>query len=195
MPGQPIDVPEVGARVFNPARPEWGDGTVLRVTEIRENGETTHRVSVQFSISGHKVLRVPPARLTAPQPGPKRETGWLDALGRKTLDEQLRQLPEDIRFFLGTPIQKIVALAPLFEIEGEPRELVRWARTRTAVGDPLELWSRDELQQAFDDFCRRRNEALREAVGRARKSGGVDALETAFAQIDAPLRTKMIQAL
>ncbi|TWT45102.1 hypothetical protein RAS1_15230 [Phycisphaerae bacterium RAS1] len=195
MHGRPIDVPDVGARVFNPARSDWGDGIVLRVTEIRENGETSHRVSVQFSISGHKVLRIPPARLTSPQPGPKRETGWLDSLGKKTLDDKLRQLPEEVLFFLGTPIQKIVALAPLFEIEPEPREIVKWARRQTEIGDPLELWSRDELHQAFEDYCRRRNDALREAVGRARKNGGVDALDTAFEQIEAPLRTKMIQAL
>ena len=85
MPELEYNAELVGRRVCNPSRPEWGLGTVLRVQTTLADGQTVHRVSVQFA-TGHRTILIPPGRLAEPQDEPQRAAGWLDhsAAGRWT---------------------------------------------------------------------------------------------------------------
>ncbi|MGE0478853.1 MAG: DUF3553 domain-containing protein [Phycisphaerae bacterium] len=161
----------VGQKVFNPARPDWGVGQVLRVQTTHQHGAPQHRVSVQFPVVGHKLLMVPPARLTAPPKANDRRAGWLDTLDRKTLDDQLRALHEDATDPLAPVSDRVALFGRLYAHTDDPGALVRWAREQTQVADPLTLWTRDELAAAFAEFARRRDEAWRQYAASAERRG------------------------
>jgi hypothetical protein len=180
----------VGRRVCNPGRPEWGVGTILRVQTTLVGGQTVQRVSVQFA-TGHRTILIPPGRLAEPQDEPQREAGWLDKLGGRTLDERLASLPESIREFLGTSAQRVVVLARLYELADDGPALLKWARSQAGVADPLSHWTRDEIRAAFDEFCRRRNAMLRQAVTALRSSGGQAGVEEALAEVPDSARESM----
>ena len=180
----------VGRRVCNPSCPEWGLGTVLRVQSTLADGQTVHRVSVQFA-TGHRTILIPPGRLAEPQDEPQRAAGWLDQLGGRTLDERLASLPEAVREFLGTSAQRIVVLARLYELTDDGPALLKWARSQAGVADPLSHWTRDEIRAAFDEFCRRRDAVLRQATAALRSSGGQADVEEALAEVPDSARENM----
>lgn len=180
----------VGQRVRNPARPEWGDGAVLRVQAAILNGQQAHRVSVQFT-TGHRTLLIPPGRLVAATPEPQRAAGWLDQAARQTLDHRLVELPADVREFLGSSSQRLIVLARLYEWAEDAAGLLRWARSQTGVADPLAHWTRDELRQAFGEFCRRRDCLLREVAGALRSALGTEALQQALLDVPDTVRARM----
>ena len=184
----------VGRKVCNPARPEWGEGTVLRVQSTTVDGQPRHRVSVQFAV-GHRMLQVPPARLADPEPEPQRAPGWLAAAAADTLDDRLRRVPNDIVQFLGVPARHLVAFAPLYVYTEQPASLAKWARSQTGVADPLSHWSRDELQAAFRKFCDERDAAFRVVAARLKQAEGSAALEDAVAAAPEEVRGAMRQAL
>jgi hypothetical protein len=167
---------------------------VLRVQKARVAGQPAHRVSIQFAV-GHRTLLVPPARLVAPQPQARRQSGWLADLGRDTLDDRLRALPQQVTEVLGTPSERLAALIPLYETHDDSASLLRWARAQTGVADPLSLWSRDELQAAFDDFCTERDALLRNLAARLRQSQGPGAVPQALASVPEKLRPVVRAAL
>ncbi len=172
----------VGTRVRNPARPEWGAGTVLRVQTTTVGGETVHRVAVQFD-TGHRVLVIPPGKLVSADPEPSRQTGWLDQVARQTLDEQLVALPAAVREFLGTSAQRLIVLARLYEWDDDAASILRWARSQVGVADPLAHWTRDELRAAFDEFCRRRDRLLRDTLAAIRSTSGASGVQAALADV------------
>lgn len=160
----------VGQRVSLVTRPEWGVGDVLRVQQVGD----AWRVSIQFP-TGHRQLMSPPAKFVSPgQAAVKRESGWLDQAAGSDLDAKLRTVPEDLRLFLGTALQKFAALLPLYELSDDPKELIRWATAQTGVSQPLTYWTRDELAAAFAVFCRDRDTHIREALDRIAKAGALD---------------------
>lgn len=189
-----VDTALVGSEVQNAARPEWGVGKVLRVQSVRVGDRPAHRVSVQFAI-GHRTLLVPPARLVAPQPEPQRESGWLAGLGKRTLDDRLRALPEQAVEVLGTPLERLAAVIPLYGVTEDSDSLLRWARSQTNVADPLSQWSRDELLTALRDFSAERDAQLRYLAAVVKQSCGEPALREALAAIPEPLHQAVLTAL
>jgi hypothetical protein len=184
----------VGVKVKNAARPEWGAGTVLRVQPVEVGVRKTFRVSVQFA-TGHRTLLVPPARLVTPEREPQRESGWLAGLGKNTLDDRLRALPQQVVEVLGTPRERLSAVIPLYALRPESESLLRWAREQTGVSDPLTCWTRDELLVAFQDFCAQRDAHLRHVAALLKRSEGGTALAEAIASIPEPLRSEVRAAL
>ncbi len=194
MSDLPVNAALVGRKVRNPARPEWGDGEVLRVQATTVGGQPVHRVSVQF-VTGHRMLVVPPARLVEPAPEQQRAAGWLDTLGKRTLDDRLVNLPVSVREFIGTPAQRVALLASLYTYDEEPASLVQWARRQADVADPLSQWSRDELMVAFREFCMERDSALRHAAALVKQKAGPAALERVLADLPDAVRPAMLAAL
>lgn len=184
----------VGTKVKNAARPEWGVGTVLRVQPTRAGDKPAHRVSIQFAV-GHRTLLVPPARLVTPQPEPQRETGWLAGLGKRSLDDQLRVLPEQVTHVLGTLRERLAAVLPLYVLREESPALLRWASSQIGVADPLAHWTRDELLAAFHDFCAERDAHLRVVAALLKQAEGPEALEDVLRSLPMPLRQSVQAAL
>ncbi len=137
----------VGQRVYNPARPEWGAGTVLRVETSRGDAGLQHRVSVQF-LAGHKMVHIPPAKLTRELEGQTREAGWLDTVAGSTPDERLVRLPPEVTGFLGTASQRLALVAALYEYTDEPGSLI------TGLGGRRELPIRCRTGRATSSFRR-----------------------------------------
>jgi hypothetical protein len=182
-----------GAKVRNVARPEWGVGTVVRVQPARVGGRPAQRVSVQFA-TGCRTLLVPPARLVVAGPEPGRATGWLDTVGRTTLDDKLRGLPESVTALLA-PRERLAALISLYAVTEEPGALLRWARVQTGVADPLAHWTRDELRVALRDFCRARDVCLRETAALLKRAAGLQALEEIVGAVPSALSQPVRAAL
>lgn len=184
----------VGQPVQLASRLDWGVGKVLKVSPAIQDGLAAHRIEVQFSF-GTRQLLAPPARLIAPTLQPEREAGWLDSIGRSTLDDQLRSLPEEVVQVFGGPATRLAAIFPLYEFTDEPNLLMRWARQQTQIGDPLSKWSRDELLSAFQHYCNERDAYLRAIAAVIRQSGGPEALQTALSGLDGPVRERVLEAL
>ncbi len=184
----------VGSEVQNATRPEWGIGKVLRVQKIHAGEPPAHRVSIQFA-TGHRVLLVPPARLIASQPEPEREAGWLDGVGKNTLNDRLRELPDQLTQFLGSPLERLATVTPLYSISDDSGTLLRWARSQTGVVDPLAYWTRDELLAALSDFCNARDAYLRNAAALLKLREGSQALEDALAALPSALHRPVLEAL
>ncbi len=194
MPDIQIDDRLVGQRVCNPACPEWGSGTVLRVQSTMVAGQVVHRVSVQFA-TGHRTIVVPPGQIAEPQAEPQRAAGWLDQMGHRTLDDRLTTLPEAVREFLGTASQRLIVLARLYTLEDDGAALLKWARSQAGVADPLAHWTRDEIRAAFDEFCRRRDTLLRELAATLRQTQGPAAVRAALAEVPDEARERMLAIL
>jgi len=184
----------VGQRVYNPARPEWGAGTVLRVETTRSDAGLQHRISVQF-LAGHKMVHIPPAKLTRELEGQTREAGWLDTVAGSTPDERLVRMPPEVTGFLGTASQRLALVAALYEYTDEPGSLIHWARRQTRIADPLSHWSRDELVQAFAKFCGERDAELRVTAGRVKQAQGAEGLQAALDALAPHIRQAVKAAL
>ena len=184
----------VGQPVQLASRLDWGVGKVVKVSSALQDGQPAHRIEVQFSF-GTRQLLAPPARLIAPTLQPEREAGWLDSIGRSTLDDRLRSLPEEVVQVFGGPATRLAAVFPLYEFTEEPGLLMRWARQQTQLGDPLSKWSRDELMVAFRHYCNERDAHLRAIAAVVRQSGGPEALQAALAGLENPLRERVLDAL
>lgn len=185
----------IGRRVSVIGKPDWGIGVVRRVQTTTINGATQHRVSVQFN-QGTKLLISPPARLTDPVDDPQRkEAGWIEQIGGGSLDSRLRQLPESAVQVLGTIQQRLDAVIPHYSRMEDGKDLIRWARRQTGVGDPLSQWSRDELEVAFASFCNERDAHLRNLCALLKKNGGDSALQEWLSQLDDDARPAVYTAL
>lgn len=185
---------QVGQKVVNAARPDWGVGTILRIEATQPNGTGSQRITVQFAV-GSRVVQSPPARLVPPGLAVQRDSGWLDKLAGRTPDDALRALPEDVVLHLGSPAQRFALVGRLYEFQGNGPALLAWARRQTGVADPLEHWTRDELHAAFGDFCRARDTVLREAAGRLSRAEGPDAVEAVVAQFPVRVAEQIRAAL
>lgn len=190
----PIGPDLVNRKVCHPARPEWGEGTVASVRATTVNGQSVYELLVDFAVGRRKLL-APPARLIAPLAAPPQETGWLDTLARQTPDDELRNLPESVTQVLGAPRDRLAALAPLYEYADEPAALLKWARRQTQMADPLSRWSRDELQTAFQEFCRQRDALARQLAATLRRAEGPDALNELFAEMPPAARERLMATL
>lgn len=184
----------LGSKVRNAARPEWGVGMVLRIQRTQSHGQSAHRVSIQFA-TGHRTLLVPPARLIAAGPEPERRAGWIDGLGKTTLDDRLRKLPDQVTQVFGSPRERLAAVLPLYDVGSEPAALLRWAGSQTGVRDPLSHWTRDELLVALGDFCNERDAYLRNVAALLKQKEGPAALQDVLDAIPAGRRQSVLAAL
>ena len=184
----------IGRRVRNAARPEWGDGTVLRIEPAQVAGCCVQRLSIQFAV-GHRVLVSPPARLVAAIPEPERRAGWLEGLGKTTMDDRLRRLPENVTQVLGSPRERLAAVLPFFELTEQSDSLLNWARRQIGVSDPLSHWTRDELLVAWQHFCGERDAHFRGLAALLKRKEGVTGLQDFIDRIPDAARAAALAAL
>jgi hypothetical protein len=185
----------VGQTVRSATRPDWGNGKVLQVKPIQNDGQSAHRVQVHFERTGLRWIIAPPARLVSPTAEPERAAGWIEQMGKSSLDDRLRAIPAEVVDMLGTPRQRLAALVPLFAVTNEPRSLMRWAIDQTGVTDPLSHWSRDELQIALADFCVDRDSHFRNVAALIQIKEGPEALRAVIDEVPADIRAAIKEAM
>lgn len=190
-----IDASLVGRTVRNAARPEWGDGKVLQVHTTTSGGQPAHRVQVHFDRTGTRWLLVPPARLVPPCDEPTRQAGWIEQLGQSSLDDKLRQLPEDVTDVIGSLRERIRAAARLFAMHDDADDLARWAIDQTGVIDPLTHWTRDELYAALRDFQVERDSHMRNLLAQLKMREGPEAIREVLDELPRPVANAIRTAL
>lgn len=185
----------IGRKVSVVGKPDWGTGIVRRIQTTTINGATQHRVSIQFN-QGIKVLVAPPARLIDPLDEPQRkEAGWIEQIGGGSLDARLRELPDSAVQVLGTIPQRLDAVLPYYARMSDGKDLIRWARRQTGVGDPLSQWSRDELEVAHGVFCNERDAHLRNLCALLKKTAGDAGLRDWLDKLDDDVRPAVFAAI
>ena len=100
----------------------------------------------------------------APPPGEGKKaaggTGWLDALENGNPQRKLRQLPEDVNDPFATLEERLRRTAALYRFNANGGSLLDWACVQTGMDDPLTVFSRSELEEAFAGFARQRDDHL-----------------------------------
>ncbi len=162
-----------GDRVRHEAKPEWGVGTVEEVQPVTQDGRPCQRLVVNFAHRGRTTVNTLFARITplggnghgqdhADAPADRRSSGggWLQQLEGKSGDEALTDLPEATRDPFSSPARRLKATLDLYRFTDEPRSLLDWAVAQTGEDDPLSHRNRHELEQAFEQYKRVRDQHL-----------------------------------
>jgi hypothetical protein len=164
-----------GDQVRHRERPEWGVGSVVRVEDVRLNGEASQRLSVRFTNAGVKTLNSSAAgleRVEATDDGEDeagdgehpvgvwdrvREAGWLAPVAERKIEEAMVQLPPESRDMFLPLRDRLAAALSLFRFDRTGRGLIDWAVAQTGLDDPLTRFNRHELEQYFDRWTAERD--------------------------------------
>ncbi len=118
--------------------------------------------------------------------------GWLAELEAKAAGngtgngEELRQLPDALSDPFLTLEQRVEAALDTYRFTTEARSLIEWAIGQTGLDDPMSRYTRHELEQGFDWFCRDRDLQLKELVREAKSRGRQDMLDGLRKRIQLP---------
>lgn len=182
----------VGDMVIHTRRREWGHGVVDEAVDIAHEGQTAQRLIVRFTHHGRVALNTgvaplvskdaadtmreqPASSMSASADGPG---GWLAALeGKQQKGGELQRLPDELNDPFRTLEQRIEATLSTHRFTTEPRSLLEWAVAQTGLDDPMSKYTRHELEQGFEWYCRDRDLHLRELVRQAKQSGRLDMID------------------
>ncbi|MDX2115006.1 MAG: DUF3553 domain-containing protein [Planctomycetota bacterium] len=166
---------------MHPARPEWGVGVVTAAQHVAENGQSAQRLTVRFDRAGLKTLSTAHVRLepatesaaaataTAVEPAMLPEGGWLEQLEAGDLNDRMSRLPEATRDPFVTLAARLKATLGLWRFSDQGSTLLDWAAMQTGLKDPLNRFSRHELEQFFKRFAFEREQQLKKLLLEARK--------------------------
>lgn len=177
-----------GDRVRHPARPEWGEG---RVESVRPAG-AGQRLGVRFANHGRVTINTTAIALESidgsgngagnGSAGRAAESagaeGWLGSLGDKTPTDALGELPEATRDPFGSLSSKISATMDLYRFDHSAKGMMNWATASTGVTDPLQRFTRAQLEQSFEAFERARQAHLHQLLLDAWRKGNDEALRS-----------------
>jgi hypothetical protein len=176
-----------GDRVVHASRPEWGVGEVTGATSFREGGVDAQRLTIRFARAGTKTISTAVARLVpagavhaaspeareakprskAPAPTTAPEAGAIPDAG--ALAARLVRIPDDASDPFRPLTARLEAAADLYRFEDSGRALLDWAAAQTGLADPLSVFSRHDLEEAFERFSTLRDAHLRSLVQLARR--------------------------
>jgi len=164
-----------GDQLRHRERPEWGIGSVVRVEDVRHNGEAAQRLSVRFPNAGVKTLNSSHAaleRVEATVSGREveedgehavgiwdrvRESGWLAPVAERKIEEAMVQLPPESRDMFLPLRDRLAQALGLYRFDRTGRGLIDWAVAQTGLDDPLSRFNRHELEQYFDRWTAERD--------------------------------------
>lgn len=180
-----------GDRVRHPARPEWGEG---RIESVRPAG-AGQRLSVSFANHGRVTINTAVVALESIHGssglngagngngngrinGVDAGAGWLGSIGEQTPTELLAELPEETRDPFGSLSSKISATMDLYRFEHSARGMHDWAVAATGLADPLQRFTRSQMEQAYEAFERARQSHLHQLLLDAWRAGNDEALRS-----------------
>ncbi len=175
-----------GQKVRHRKRPEWGTGTIVRAERVMQRQVSTQRLTVRFANAGVKTLTgvqdaleildqsstsVAGSSTGASDPFDPTEEGfdiwssldsddWLGPIARQKLDELMTSLPMEARDPFASLEQRLSFTLDLYRFERHGRGLMDWAVAQTGLDDPLERFSRQELEAFFDRWAAARDAHL-----------------------------------
>ncbi len=184
-----------GDKLCNPARPEWGIGTIIDI-EVYP-GQRVQRIRINFAGAGVKTMAVPPAKLVSPNTKKAAEGQTKQDLDPNTTNvDLLTILPDIVTDRLAETEARLAEFARLYRFSDTPRDIFDWAVMLTGSPDPLQAFTADELAAHHSLFARRRDGALRELRRQTGKEGGEEHLIELIRKIrDERVRTRILTVL
>lgn len=176
-----------GDRVVHAAKPEWGHGIITAAASTLHEGKPCQRVTVRFDRAGIKILstaiaelrtvivqpaEAPVAVAAPPTPDDQPATtdgGWLGSVKTASPTEALLKMPPATTDPFTTLAARLRATLALFRFNDSGAALLDWAAAQTGMKDPLSVFSRHELEQAYRRFTFVRDEHLRKLMNDARR--------------------------
>ena len=133
----------VGDRALNPARPDWGVGTVTSVAAHFANGKQGQRLGIRFDGAGLKTVSTAIITLTAPSGGVS-ESPIAD----------LTALPEGVLDASNPLAARLAKAVSWYRFREGDRSALDWAIQRLGVSDPLSTLTREQIHSAREGFFR-----------------------------------------
>ncbi|MCP3903822.1 MAG: DUF3553 domain-containing protein [Planctomycetes bacterium] len=164
-----------GDQIRHRERPEWGIGSVVRVEDVRLNGEASQRLSIRFPNAGVKTLTSTHAALERVEVQTSnneaddgddhpvgvwdrvRESGWLAPVAERKIEEAMVQLPAESRDMFLPVRERLAKALALYRFDRTGRGLIDWAVAQTGLDDPLSRFNRHVLEQYFDRWAAERD--------------------------------------
>ncbi len=183
-----------GDIVVHPRRPEWGQGVVVQVTNIKHQGQDAQRLTLDFTHHGRVTINTAVAPLQPKETGlaimsatrtsnyPQSSNGgWLASLERNgAASDQLTRLPDRLSDPFESLANRLNATLDTYRYTTEARSLLEWAVAQTGLEDPLTQYTRHDLELAFPRFTRDRDLHLKQLVQTIKRQGKQELLQEAL---------------
>lgn len=188
-----------GDEVIHPKRPEWGPGVVDQAQTTTYQGKAGQRLTIRFANHGRVTINtaVTPLQGKDAEKNMNNATtqGWLDAIAEQNGNDEsvLWALPEALTDPFASQSQRLGATLESFRFSTEARSLIDWAVAQTGIADPLTVFNRHQLEQAFARFDRDRGLHLRDLVREIRSKGDKATLQQAMNQTRHPTARTALQ--
>ena len=188
---------KIGDKVRSSKRPEWGEGSVLKLEAITFQGKTDQQIYVRFAAVGVKSLLASAADLvpadgsggdilttihrptTLTDVEASRESGWLGAIERRKPEEIMTSLPPAATDPFLSVRRRLENTFALYRFEGVAARLIDWAVAQSGLDDPLSRFNRTELEAFYKQWSMERDLQLHRLVNDfRRRRQPVDALLT-----------------
>ena len=199
---------KMGDKVRSSKRPEWGEGSVMKLEAITFQGKTDQRIYVRFAAVGMKTLLASAADLvpadgsggdiltaihrptTLADVEKTRESGWLGAIDRRGPEEVMTSLPPAATDPFLSVRRRLENTLALYRFDGATGRLIDWAVAQSGVNDPMTRFNRNQLEQFFQRWKFALDAHLIGLLGEARRDP--DALQAALAKAS-PAAQKAVQ--
>ena len=145
----------LGDRLIHAAKPDWGIGLVMSATPQTHEGRPCQRLVVRFEHGGVKTLTTAMADLRpvdsheTTDNGAGHEAATLDP---QEISRRLVSLPLEATDPFRSLSARLKSTLRLYRHKPSGASLLEWASLQTGIADPLNIYSRHELEQQFARF-------------------------------------------
>lgn len=153
----------MGDRVLHPAKPEWGTGVVISAAPARQDGRVCQRLQIRFDREGLKTISTAFVDLR-PVGAESSAIAELEPVTQEAAERSLGDLPDAATDPFAAPGARLKATLSQYRYGSSAGDLIAWATDRTGLADPLTLFSRHDLESAFERWKRTLDGHLKKLV-------------------------------
>lgn len=178
---------KIGDKVRSSKRPEWGDGSIMKLDAITFQGKSDVQIYARFQAVGVKTLLASAADLIAADGAnddsltaihrpstlndadATKHKGWLGSIDGCKAQEIMTKLPPaatDPFLSLRKRLENTVAL---YRFDGDNGRLIEWSVAQSGLDDPLSRFNRNELEQFYKRWKFELDAHLKELLGEVRR--------------------------
>jgi len=204
---------KMGDKVRSIKRPEWGEGSIIKLEAINFQGKADHQMYVRFATAGVKTLLASAADLiaangasddvmatihrasTLSEVESKQEAGWLGSIERRRPEEVMTSLPPaatDPFLSLRKRLENTVAL---YRFDVPSGRLIEWAIAQSGVDDPMSRFNRNQLEGFFQRWKFELDAHFGRLLGEARRDAATLKVVLDLAPQGAKRAAQKLQAL
>lgn len=154
----------MGDRVLHPTKPEWGTGIVTSASPARQDGRVCQRLQIRFDREGLKTISTAFVELR-PVGADASAIAEHKPVTREAAERSLGELPDLATDPFAAPGARLKATLEQYRYSTSAGDLIAWATDRSGLADPLTLFSRHDLEGAFERWKRTLDGHLKKLVG------------------------------